>query len=61
VTYFPFLREERGTEHVRYGSFVSNEPVSIPVEKFLASLRFENRGKLDDLGLDILFVSQFNV
>jgi hypothetical protein len=25
----------------------------MPVEQFLASLRFENRGKLDDLGIEI--------
>jgi hypothetical protein len=25
----------------------------MPVERFLASLRFENRGKLDDLELEI--------
>jgi hypothetical protein len=38
---------------VRYGSFFSKEPFDMPVERFLASLRFENRGKLGDLGLDI--------
>jgi hypothetical protein len=35
------------------GSSVPKEPFDMPVERFLASLRFENRGKLDDLGLDI--------
>jgi len=29
------------------------EPFDMPVERFLASLRFENRGKLDDLELEI--------
>jgi len=35
------------------GSHDPNELLSIPVKRFLASLRFENRGKLDDLGIDI--------
>jgi hypothetical protein len=38
---------------VLHGSQAPNEPLSIPVERLLASLRFENRGKLDGLGLDI--------
>jgi len=29
------------------------EPFDMPVERILASLRFENRSKLDDLGLEI--------
>jgi hypothetical protein len=35
------------------GSQVSIRPQLDDVEQFLASLRFENRGKLDDLGLEI--------
>ena len=31
----------------------TNELDYIPVERFLNNLRFENRGKLDDLGLEI--------
>jgi hypothetical protein len=38
---------------VLLGSHVPNEPLSIPVERFLASLRFENRGKLDDLRIEV--------
>jgi hypothetical protein len=30
-----------------------NEPVSISVKRFLASLRFENKDKLDELRLEI--------
>jgi len=29
----------------------TKEPLDMHVEQFLASLRFENRGKLDDLGI----------
>jgi hypothetical protein len=31
----------------------SNELRDVPVERFLSILSFENRGKLDDLGLDL--------
>lgn len=34
-------------------SSAPNEPLNKPVERFLAFLRFENRGKLDSLGLEI--------
>ncbi|MFC2054785.1 hypothetical protein ACFLV7_10920 [Chloroflexota bacterium] len=53
VTFYPFLREERGSEHVRYGSSDPKEPLDIPVEQFLSMIRFESKGKLDDLGLEI--------
>jgi len=29
------------------------EPLDIPVEQFLSMLRFESKGKLGDLGLEI--------
>ena len=35
------------------GSSASKEPFDMPIERFLASLRFENRDKLDDLGIEI--------
>ena len=35
------------------GSHILKEPFDISFERFLASLRFENRSKLDDLGLEI--------
>jgi len=31
----------------------TKEPPDMPVEQFLAMLRFENRSKLDDLGVKI--------
>ena len=38
---------------VRYGSLVLNQPLDISIEQFLSMLRFENKGKLDDLGIEI--------
>jgi MinD-like ATPase involved in chromosome partitioning or flagellar assembly len=35
------------------GSSTSKEPFDIPVERFLSMLKFEDRGILDDLGLEI--------
>ena len=32
---------------------IENEPLDIPVEWFLSMLRFEQRGKLDQLGIEI--------
>jgi hypothetical protein len=37
-------------------SFVQHRPqksLEMPIERFLASLRFEQRGKLDQLGIEI--------
>lgn len=31
----------------------SNELLGVPLEQFLASLRFQQRGKLDQLGIEI--------
>ena len=31
----------------------SKEPFDMTIERFLASLRFKNKGKMDDLGLEI--------
>jgi hypothetical protein len=44
---------EGGSEQVRQGSSAQKEPLSIPVERFFSMLRFENRRKLDDLGIEI--------
>jgi len=49
---------EGGSEQIRYGSHDPKRPLSIPVERLLAMLGFENRGRSrinaeDDLGLDI--------
>jgi hypothetical protein len=49
----PVFREGSGSELIRYGSHFPKEPFDMPVERFLASLRFENKAKLDDLGLEI--------
>ena len=40
-------------ELIRYGSFDSYIPFDLPVEQFLSMLRFESKGKLEDLGLEI--------
>ena len=34
------------------GSFVLNQPLDTPVEQFISALRFENWGKLDELGIE---------
>jgi len=39
------------------GSPASKEALNIPVERFLTSLRFENKGKLDDLGLEMHIIA----
>jgi len=37
-----------------FGTSVSNEPLSMPLEQVLSMSRFENRGKLEDLRWEIL-------
>ena len=37
---------------VQYRPLLENELLDIPVEQFLASLRFEHREKLDKLGIE---------
>jgi hypothetical protein len=44
---------EGGSEQVRFRPQLENELLDKLVEQFLASLRFEQRGKLDQLGLEI--------
>ena len=44
---------EGGSEQVRFRPLVENELFDMPVERFLAMCRFENRGKLGDLGIKI--------
>ena len=36
---------------------VQYEPLDMPVERFLASVRFEHRSKLDQLGIDLGIMS----
>ena len=38
---------------VMHGSSISKRQLEVPIERFLSLLRIENRGKLDDLGLEI--------
>jgi hypothetical protein len=44
---------EGGSEHVRFRPQIETEPFDVSVERFLASLRFQQRGKLDQLGIEI--------
>jgi len=41
---------EGGSEQVRFGP---QRSLDLPIERFLASIRFEQRGKLDHLGIEI--------
>ena len=38
---------------VQYRSLLENELLDRPVERLLSMLRFETKGKLEDLGLEI--------
>ena len=38
---------------VRFSPLCKNELPDMPVEQFLSSLRFDQRGKLDQLGINI--------
>ena len=40
-------------EQVRFGPQIENELLDVPVERFLVSQRFEQSGKLDQLGIEI--------
>ncbi len=46
---------ERGSEHVQYRpqNWTHPEPHSVPVEQFLAMLRFEQRDKLTELPIEL--------
>ena len=44
---------EGGSEQVRFRPLCKNELLDMPVEQFLASFRFDQRGKLDQLGINI--------
>ena len=43
---------EGGSEQVRFRPQIENETLDVPVEWFLYSLRFEQRVKLDQLGIE---------
>ena len=51
--HLPQNNGEGGSEQVRFRPLPENELLDMPVEQFLASLRFEQRGKLDQLGIEI--------
>jgi hypothetical protein len=44
---------EGGSEQVRFRPQIENEPLDVPVERFLASLRFRQWGKLNQRGIEI--------
>jgi len=44
---------EGGSEQVRFRPLFEKELLDMSVEQFLASLRFPQRGKLDDIELEI--------
>jgi hypothetical protein len=44
---------EGGSEQVRFRPLLENELLDMPVEQFLASLRFDQREKLDQLGIEL--------
>ncbi len=47
------LTQKRSQVRVLFRPQIENEPLDIPVEWFLSMLRFEQRGKLDQLGIEI--------
>jgi hypothetical protein len=44
---------EGGSSFVQHRPLFENELLDMPVGQFLASLRFEQRGKLDQLGIEL--------
>ena len=58
-TFFKFLHISRpGVSNlgvrirIPLGPQEKNEPLTIPVERFVSMVRFDSKGKLDDLGLE---------
>ena len=47
------LTQKRSQVRVLFPPQLKNELLDMPVGQFLASLRFEQRGKLDQLGIEI--------
>jgi len=43
----------RGSSFVQLGPFSSSRTISIPLDQFLAFVRFEYRSKFDKLGVEI--------
>jgi hypothetical protein len=42
----------RSRVRIPLGPQEKNEPLTIPMERFVSMLRFDSKGKLDDLGLE---------
>ena len=57
----PDFRERCGSEQIPLGPLAKNEPLTIPVERFVSMLRFEHKGKLDGLGLELSLWALKNV
>ncbi len=51
--FLPQNHGEGGSEQVRFRPLFNKELLDMPVEQFLTSLRFQQRGKLDQLGIEI--------
>jgi hypothetical protein len=49
----PFNHGEGGSSQFLFPPFLKNKLPDMPVEQFLASLRFEQRGKWEQLGIEI--------
>ena len=43
----------RSRVRIPLGPQIKHEPLSIPVERFVSMLRFEHKGKLDGLGIEL--------
>jgi hypothetical protein len=50
------LTQKRSQVRVLFRPQIENELLDVPVERFLASLRFQQRGKLDQLGVEIVSI-----
>ncbi len=43
----------RSGVRIPLGPLAKHEPLTIPVERFVSMLRFDSKGKLDELGLEL--------
>ena len=53
MVFFIENHREGSSNQIPFRPQIVNEPFDISVERFLSMLRFENREKLVDLGLDL--------
>ena len=49
----PSLTRKRALVRVQLRPPVQFEPLDVPVERFLDSVRFEHRSKIDQLGIEL--------